>query len=48
MLSEELFSKVTLMLWSELEGRVPLGALSAFFEQAGRNYLVEQGGDSVE
>lgn len=36
-LPEDLVARVELELWSELEGRVPLGAFAAFVEQAVRH-----------
>ncbi len=41
MLPEDLMTRVGLLLYSPLQQRVPLGALSAFFEQAARERLAQ-------
>jgi hypothetical protein len=38
-----LYAKVALELHSELEGRVPHGAMSKLYEQLTRDWLVERG-----
>ena len=38
-LPEDLAAKVKLHLWSELEGKIPHGVQSAFFEQLVREYF---------
>ena len=41
MLPEDLMARIGLLLYSPLQQRVPLGALSGFFEQAARDRLAK-------
>lgn len=41
MLPEDLVAKVFARLYSELQGRIPLGDLSKFFERAARDLMTK-------
>jgi hypothetical protein len=47
-IQQDLFAKLTLELWSDLEGRVPLGAYKAFFEARLREWFAQSRLDVAE
>lgn len=47
-ISEDLFAKLTLELWSEVEGRVPLGSYKRFFEARLREWFAQSRLDLAE
>ena len=46
-LPESLVAEMTMLLWSEAEGRVPYGAFSSFIEQCVREALAHRKSGSI-